>query len=90
MEDSHKVMKNANGKRRSMALLTRTLEFSKARTVAEYKLMGAAPAMRACQVFARKYFKHMMNIQMFESRYLINYLIKRAVILQPAFFVLFK
>jgi len=36
-----------------------TLEFSKARVVAEYKLMGAAPAMRACQVFAAEYLEPM-------------------------------
>lgn len=36
-----------------------TLEFSKARVVAEYKLMGAAPAMRACQVFAAEYLSKM-------------------------------
>ena len=36
-----------------------TLEFSKARVVAEYKLMGAAPAMRACQAFAGEYLTQM-------------------------------
>jgi len=36
-----------------------TLEFSTARVVAEYKLLGAAPAMRACQVFAAEYLTKM-------------------------------
>jgi hypothetical protein len=36
-----------------------TLEFSTARVVAEYKLMGPAPAMRACQVFAGDYLSKM-------------------------------
>ena len=36
-----------------------TLEFSKARVVAEYKLMGPAPIMRACQVFAAEYLEPM-------------------------------
>ena len=46
--------------------LPNTLEFSTARTPANYKLMGAAPAMRACQVFYAQYIKHMDNIQIFE------------------------
>ena len=46
--------------------LPNTLEFSTARTPANYKLMGAAPALRACQVFHVQYIKHMDNIQMFE------------------------
>jgi hypothetical protein len=40
-----------------------TLEFSKARVVAEYKLMGAAPAMRACQVFASEYLTQMNTLK---------------------------
>lgn len=36
-----------------------TLEFSTARVPAHYKLMGAAPAMRACQVFAAEYLSKM-------------------------------
>ena len=36
-----------------------TLEFSTARVPAEYKLMGAAPANRACQVFAGQYLTKM-------------------------------
>ncbi|MGA0818827.1 MAG: hypothetical protein ACO3PE_07845, partial [Schleiferiaceae bacterium] len=36
-----------------------TLEFSTARVVAEYRLMGAAPAMRACQVFVAQYLTKM-------------------------------
>ena len=43
-----------------------SLEFSTARTPANYKLMGAAPALRACQVFHAQYIKHMDDIQMFE------------------------
>jgi hypothetical protein len=39
--------------------LPNTLEFSTARVVAEYKLMGPAPAMRACQVFAAEYLSKM-------------------------------
>jgi hypothetical protein len=35
------------------------LEFSTARVVAEYKLLGAAPAMRACQQFAGEYLSKM-------------------------------
>jgi len=35
------------------------LEFSTARVVAEYKLLGAAPAMRACQQFAGEYLTKM-------------------------------
>jgi len=46
--------------------LPNTVEFSTARTPANYKLMGAAPALRACQVFHAQYIKHMDNIQMFE------------------------
>jgi hypothetical protein len=46
--------------------LPNTVEFSTARTPANYRLMGAAPAMRACQVFYAQYIKHMDNIQMFE------------------------
>jgi hypothetical protein len=46
--------------------LPNKLEFSTARTPANYRLMGAAPAMRACQVFYAQYIKHMDNIQMFE------------------------
>jgi hypothetical protein len=46
--------------------LPNTLEFSTARTPADYRLMGAAPAMRACQVFHAQYIKHMDDIQMFE------------------------
>ena len=40
-----------------------TLEFSKARVVAEYKLMGPAPIMRACQVFASEYLTHMNTLK---------------------------
>jgi len=36
-----------------------TLEFSTARVPAHYKLMGAAPASRACQVFAAEYLTKM-------------------------------
>jgi len=36
-----------------------TLEFSTARVPAHYRLMGAAPAMRACQVFASEYLSKM-------------------------------
>ena len=43
-----------------------TLEFSKARTPANYKLMGSAPAQRACQVFHAQFVAPMDNIQMFE------------------------
>jgi hypothetical protein len=43
-----------------------SLQFSTARTPANYKLMGAAPALRACQVFHAQYIKHMDDIQMFE------------------------
>ena len=43
-----------------------TLEFSTARTPANYRLMGSAPAQRACQVFHAQYIKHMDDIQMFE------------------------
>jgi len=43
-----------------------TLEFSTARTPANYKLMGAASANRACQVFHAQYIKHMDAIHMFE------------------------
>jgi hypothetical protein len=46
--------------------LPNTLEFSTARTPANYRLMGAAPAQRACQVFHAQYIKHMDDIQMFE------------------------
>ena len=46
--------------------LPNTLEFSTARTPANYRLMGAASAQRACQVFHAQYIKHMDNIQMFE------------------------
>jgi len=40
-----------------------TLEFSKARVVAEYKLLGPAPIMRACQVFASEYLTHMNTLK---------------------------
>jgi hypothetical protein len=40
-----------------------TLEFSKARVVAEYKLMGPAPAMRACQAFAGEYLTQMNTLK---------------------------
>jgi len=40
-----------------------TLEFSKARVVAEYKLLGPAPIMRACQVFAGEYLTQMNTLQ---------------------------
>jgi hypothetical protein len=40
-----------------------TLEFSKARVVAEYKLMGSAPAQRACQVFASEYLTQMNTLK---------------------------
>ena len=40
-----------------------TLEFSKARVVAEYKLMGVAPIMRACQVFASEYLTQMNTLK---------------------------
>ena len=43
-----------------------TLEFSTARTPANYKLMGSAPAQRACQVFYAQFVAPMDNIQMFE------------------------
>jgi hypothetical protein len=36
-----------------------TAEFSTARVPAHYRLMGAAPAMRACQVFAAQYLTKM-------------------------------
>lgn len=42
------------------------IEFSTARTPANYRLMGAAPAMRACQVFHAQFVAPMDNIQMFE------------------------
>ena len=38
-------------------------EFSTARVVAEYKLMGPAPAMRACQVFASEYLTQMNTLK---------------------------
>jgi hypothetical protein len=40
-----------------------TLEFSKARVVAEYKLLGPAPIMRACQVFASEYLTQMNTLK---------------------------
>jgi hypothetical protein len=40
-----------------------TLEFSTARVVAEYKLLGAAPAMRACQAFAGEYLSKMNSLK---------------------------
>ena len=40
-----------------------TLEFSKARVVAEYKLMGSAPAQRACQAFAGEYLTPMNTLK---------------------------
>jgi hypothetical protein len=43
-----------------------SLQFSTARTPANYKLMGAAPALRACQVFHAQFVAPMDNIQMFE------------------------
>lgn len=43
-----------------------SLQFSTARTPANYKLMGAAPAQRACQVFHAQFVAPMDNIQMFE------------------------
>ena len=43
-----------------------TLEFSTARTPANYRLMGTAPAQRACQVFHAQFVAPMDNIQMFE------------------------
>jgi hypothetical protein len=46
--------------------LPNTLEFSTARTPANYKLMGAAPALRACQVFHAQFVAPMDNIHMFE------------------------
>jgi hypothetical protein len=46
--------------------LPNTVEFSTARTPANYRLMGAAPAQRACQVFHAKFVAPMDNIQMFE------------------------
>jgi len=46
--------------------LPNTLEFSTARTPANYRLMGAAPAQRACQVFHAQFVAPMDNIQMFE------------------------
>jgi hypothetical protein len=46
--------------------LPNTVEFSTARTPANYKLMGAAPALRACQVFHAQFVAPMDNIQMFE------------------------
>jgi hypothetical protein len=46
--------------------LPNTLEFSTARTPANYRLMGAAPAQRACQVFHAQFVAPMDNIHMFE------------------------
>ena len=46
--------------------LPNTLEFSTARTFANYRLMGSAPAQRACQVFYAQFVAPMDNIQMFE------------------------
>jgi hypothetical protein len=46
--------------------LPNTLEFSTARTPANYRLMGSAPAQRACQVFHAQFVAPMDNIQMFE------------------------
>jgi hypothetical protein len=46
--------------------LPNTLEFSTARTPANYRLMGAASAQRACQVFHAQFVAPMDNIQMFE------------------------
>ena len=43
-----------------------TLEFSTARTPANYRLMGSAPAQRACQVFHAQFVAPMDNIHMFE------------------------
>jgi hypothetical protein len=40
-----------------------TLEFSKARVVAEYKLMGGATILRACQVFASEYLTQMNTLK---------------------------
>jgi len=46
--------------------LPNTVEFSTARTPANYRLMGSAPAQRACQVFYAQFVAPMDNIQMFE------------------------
>jgi hypothetical protein len=46
--------------------LPNTLEFSTARTPANYRLMGAASAQRACQVFHAQFVAPMDNIQTFE------------------------
>ena len=46
--------------------LPNTLEFSTARTPANYRLMGSAPAQRACQVFHAQFVAPMDNIHMFE------------------------
>ena len=46
--------------------LPNTLEFSTARTPANYRLMGSAPAQRACQVFYAQFVAPMDNIHMFE------------------------
>jgi len=46
--------------------LPNKLEFSTARTFANYRLMGSAPAQRACQVFYAQFVVPMDNIQMFE------------------------
>jgi len=43
-----------------------TLEFSTARTPANYRLMGSAPAQRACQVFHAQFVEPMAHIHMFE------------------------
>jgi len=43
--------------------LPNTLEFSTARVVAEYRLMGSAPAQRACQVFASEYLTQMNTLK---------------------------
>jgi len=40
-----------------------TAEFSTARVPAHYRLMGAAPAMRACQVFASEYLSKMNSLK---------------------------
>jgi len=46
--------------------LPNTLEFSTARTPDNYRLIGSAPAQRACQVFHAQFVAPMDNIHMFE------------------------
>ena len=57
--DYSKADETTNSSGEAWRCLPDTLEFSTARVPAEYKLMGAAPASRACQVFAAEYLTKM-------------------------------